>query len=124
MVDLRAKLESALGTTLEKYFSLPIKLVGPDGVIQHGLRGQVIYYTKTFSAEIGADILIKKPNVTLRRSSLDPVPQNGEKWIIYIPDEPREDSETTPFSVEMPIHDGQSFGWITLYGTKTDQVMP
>jgi hypothetical protein len=123
MVDLRAKHEAALATTLEGDFSLPIKLIGPAGVIQN-VRGQVIYYTTEFDPETGAEIRVEKPNCTLRRSSLSPVPANGESWAIYLPETPNEEADQIAYTMERATKNGNSFGFITLYCTSTDQVTP
>ena len=84
MPDLRALAERDLGVTLKGDWSTPVGLIGPDGVRQ-STTGQVLYDMVRFNPENGERVVVKNPVVTLRRSSLSPIPIAGESWIIEIP---------------------------------------
>jgi hypothetical protein len=124
MTSLREKAESDLGTTLEKEWSLPVVLKGPDGKIYdtsandgERLGGQVLYDIVRLSPDTGNNIIVNKPVVTLRRTSLERVPQAGERWIVQIPVRPSETAEMEDFILDpdRPPEGGASIGFIRLY---------
>ena len=117
MVDLMARFEAGLGTTLEGPFSLPVNLQGPTGPLQE-VRGQVIHYTTEVDPQTGGNVRVEKPNCTLRRSSLSPIPVAGEKWQVWIPSEPREDAPMIEHLMAGKPVDGKTFGFMTLYLNK------
>lgn len=125
MTNLRELAESDLGETLENSssgFGLPVELIAPDGTVYTGLTGQVLY-DSTESTEGGLPIVVHKPVVTLRRSSLERVPQQSEKnqWICKIPLTPDPDADLVTFVVEEPVESGGSIGFIRLYLTRAEQ---
>ena len=122
MGGLREKIEADLETTLEGDFGLPVTLKSPDGV-EDTLMGQVLYDYVKENPDTGGEMVVNKPVVTLRISSLLRVPVNGEKWFIKIPGAP---SETAPlveymFDGDHPIEGGKSIGFIRLYLRKIEQ---
>lgn len=79
------------------------------------LVGQIIYDTLVDNPETGQEIIVHKPVVTLRRTSLVRIPADGEKWYCEIPIEPKVDAPKYPFIVERPTEDGGAIGFIRLY---------
>jgi len=129
MVILREIIESDLGQTLESEFGLPVVLIDPDGGIQENsandnltpLVGQILYDTRLENPETGQEIIVHKPVVTLRRTSLNRIPLPGEKWVVKIPIVPKFDAEKISFSLEAPTEDGGAIGFIRLYLMELDQ---
>lgn len=81
--------ESDLSAVLENPndWGMPVVLKGPTGATQT-VNGQVLRDSIMVNPETGEPVLNTTPVVTLRISSLNPVPQNGEKWYIEIPSTP------------------------------------
>ena len=129
MLNLRHKIERDLGTTLEGRFGLEVVLLSPDGEKQtHSandpeqlLKGQVIYDTMQDNPNTGSEMIVHKPVLTVRESSLSRVPQHGEKWAMEIPLTPREAAPRGWFLAERPTEDGGSIGFLRLYGIKMVQ---
>ena len=130
MGDLREKHESKLAITLEGRYGLPVELTDPDGVTQLYskndptalLQGQVLYDTSEENPETGETVVLPNPIVTLRRSSLDRIPLDGEAWLVRIPNEPRADAPKESYVVaDLPPENGRSLGIIRLYLTKPTQ---
>jgi hypothetical protein len=129
MVILREIIESDLATTLEGDFGLPVVLIGPDGVTYDTsfndpstpLLGQILYDTRVDIPETGQEIIVHKPVVTLRRTSLERIPISGEKWIVKIPIVPQFDAPKVSFSLENPTEDGGAIGFIRLYLMELEQ---
>ena len=119
MVNIRELAESELGYTLEGDFGLPIVLTDPDGDTNE-YSGQIIYNTLV-EDDIGSQVVINKPVVTLRISSLVRVPQEGENWMVKIPDTPSTTADKSTYFIERPSEDGRSIGFIRLYLAKPDQ---
>ena len=123
MINLRELAEADLATTLEGETSLPVELVSPDGVVQsmsvnnpeNRLSGQVLYDYSKFDPETGSEVIIRKPVVTLRRSSLDRIPVAGEKWIVKIPEIPSTTAPLVSHRLEKPPMGRASNGKIRLY---------
>ena len=124
-MGLRAEIEEDLLETLEDSddYGLPVELISPvDGARQTksandptaDLTGQIIYETLRQS-EDGIPIIEHKPVVTLRISSLDRVPANGEKWSVIIPISPVAGADTETFILEKAMQDGRSIGYVRLY---------
>jgi hypothetical protein len=131
-MNLREQAESDLAFTLEGEWGLPVVLISPDGVTQDksannptaDLDGQVIYDTLVQQPDTGAEMLVHKPVVTLRISSLTRVPKSGERWIVKIPITPNRTAPKETFFLERPTEDGSSIGFIRLYLMATEQVTP
>lgn len=129
MINLREQIEADLLETLEGEFGLPVVLIDPDGVTydksandpENDLVGQVLYDTMIENPETGQDIIVHKPVVTLRRSSLGRVPVSGEKWVVKIPIVPQYDAEKVTFSLERPAEEGGAIGFIRLYLMEIEQ---
>jgi len=128
-MNLREQIELDLRTTLEGDFGLPVVLVNPSGVsitksTEDGtvLMGQILYDTMMESLETGAQMVIHKPVVTLRRSALAAIPNvEFEKWGCKIPTTPSTTATTTTFIIERVTEDGGSIGFVRLYLTKAVQ---
>ena len=124
-VHLRETIEADLEVTLESDFGLPVVLIDPVGNKQttkkdstDPLVGKIIYDSREENADTGMEVIVHKPVVTLRRSSLDRIPLPEEPWIVKIPTVPQyitDETQMTSFSLEMPTEDGGSIGFIRLY---------
>ena len=131
-MNLRVLAESDLKTTLEGDWGLPVILISPDGVQQDksandptaDLTGQVLYDTLVQNPDTGSEMVAHKPVVTLRISSLNRVPQQGESWIVKIPTIPNPAATKEDFFLERPTEDGSSIGFIRLYLMRAKQVTP
>ena len=129
MDQLREQIESDLGTTLEGDFGLPVELIAPDGTIydssfndpEFPLMGQILYDTLVVDPDTGAEMIVHKPVVTLRRSSLEVVPQDGEDWAVRIPIVPDRTATKETFKLERPLEEGGAIGFIRLYLTRAEQ---
>jgi hypothetical protein len=127
-VSLRVLAESDLYRTLEHAddWGLPVELIDPDGVEykksanhpDEDLKGQVLYDTTEVQPETGLDMIVHKPVVTLRRSSLARIPLPGEKWAVRIPETPDPTAAKTLHMVERAPEEGKAIGFIRLYLTK------
>lgn len=121
-MSLREQVESDLSFTLESIgdWGLPVELIDPDGLV-YQLNGQILYDTIVTDPETGGEIIVHKPVVTLRRSSLTRVPLSGEKWAVKIPIEPSLTANKVTFLLERPTEEGGSIGFIRLYLMKAKQ---
>ena len=127
-MNLRVTAESDLYRTLEHAddWGLPVELISPDGVeytksANHpteDLKGQILYDTTVVNPETGLDMIVHKPVVTLRRSSLARVPLPGEKWLVRIPETPDPTATKTLHHVERAPEEGKAIGFIRLYLTR------
>lgn len=123
-INLREQAESDLAITLEGEFGLPVELTNPDtGAIQT-VQGQVLYDTVSADPETGAPIISNNPVVTLRRSSLNPVPQPGERWHVRIPITPSRTAALDDFMIDdtHPPDGGASLGTIRLHLIRAEQL--
>jgi len=126
---LREQIEIDLADTLEGEFWLPIELIDPDGNKQvykkdsttDLLGGQVLYDIRDTDPETGMPIIVHKPVVTLRITSLDRIPVSGERWGVAIPSAPNPSAPKVMFVLEQATEDGRSIGFIRLYLTRTEQ---
>lgn len=129
MINLRELAESDLATTIEGETSLPVELVCSDGTVQsmskndpeNHLSGQVLFDRAVEDPETGAEVIVRKPVVTLRRSSLDRIPMAGERWIVKIPETPSTSATLVSHRLERPPQGGGSIGTIRLYVVKIAQ---
>ena len=121
-LNLRVQIEEDLATTLESAddFGLPVILISPDGEIQE-VNGQILYDTQKIDPETGLDMIVHKPVVTLRRSSLTRIPAGGEKWGVRIPEVPDPNATKILHMLEQAPEDGKSIGYIKLYLTRAIQ---
>jgi hypothetical protein len=129
MGNMREQMERDLGEMLEDYengFALPVILIAPDGTEQAfsandpdtprtiPLTGRVTSAWFDQNPDTGMPMRVDNPIVTLRKSSLDRVPEAGENWAVKIPKEPAVDSEKETFFMEFAPRLGDSFGWIQI----------
>lgn len=116
MANLRELAESYLATTLEdpNYFGLPVVLFDPNGNKQDGIFGQVLYDTTEQDPITGAPIIVRKPVVTVRRSTLNRIPITGETWAVQIPDTPSLTGTLVTYNL-LSTEDGKSLGMVRLY---------
>ena len=122
MGTLRETVEADLATTLEGDYGQEVTLIPPDGVAIGPYYGQVLYDTRAEDPEMGGTIIVHKPVVTLRRSSLARIPANGEKWFIDIPSTPVAGAPIERYVLDEATEDGGSIGFIRLYLKKVAQV--
>lgn len=124
-MNLRAKAESHLAKTLENpnHFGGAVILTSPDGVKYDPVYGQILYDTRKLDSELGAEVLVHDPVVTVRLASLARVPAASEKyrWAVTIPDSPRTDASWETYLLARPSEDGCSLGLIRFYLSKTRQ---
>lgn len=122
-VSLREIAELDLAQTLEGEFGLPVILTDPTTGSQQTVEGQILYDTVTLDPETGNPVIDNVPIVTLRRSSLNPVPQDGEKWYVQIPVTPSRTAATESFvcTPDKAVNTGGSIGYIKLYLQKIEQ---
>ena len=99
MLNVRALAEADLAHTIEGEFASVIVLIGPDGAKQT-VQGRVRLCKARIDTETGEQVVVPDPNVTVRRSSLSPVPATGESWYAQIPSGPRADSDTTTYRID------------------------
>ncbi len=123
MPNLRELIETDLGTTLEGDFSLPVELIDPDGASQ-SLVGQVLYDTTTLNPETGEPVTVNDPIVSLRRTSLTRIPEDGERWIVRIPTVPSTTAPLEDFMIsgDHPLTGGGSIGYIRLHLQRVSQI--
>lgn len=130
MVNLREKAESDLAVTLEKDFSLPVELTGPDGIpintrVSDGspLVGQVLFDYVKVNPDTGQEMVVNLPVVSLRISSLSRVPKAGETWHMKIPNSPSTTAtlENYIIDADRPPEGGKSIGFIKLYARRAIQ---
>lgn len=124
-MNLRAKAESHLAKTLENpnHFGGAVILTSPDGVKYDPVYGQILYDTRKLDSELGAEVLVHDPVVTVRLSALARVPLASEKyrWAVTIPDSPRADASWETYLLARPSEDGCSLGFVRFYLSKTRQ---
>jgi hypothetical protein len=131
MGSLRYEIESDLADTLEGEFGMKIILEAPDGTIidksandsTADLMGQVLYDTTVENPETGGVMLIGKPVVSIRRSSLSQIPSDTDysKWFVKIPRSPI-NATMDRYKIEKPPVQGKSIGFIVLELSKAIQV--
>jgi len=122
-VNLRQLAESDLSHSIEKEWGMSVTLIDPDGEIYTGLKGQVLNFTQQENPETGEIVVINKPVITLRISSLDRVPLPGENWIITYPTSPVSGAATKDglFSATRAPEDGSDIGFMRMYPQDTEQ---
>ena len=89
----------------------------------HPLNGQIIYETIEEAPGTGAEVIVHKPVVTLRRTSLLRVPAQDEKnqWLVQIPIQPSRTATKVNYIMGRPGEGGASIGFIRLYLVKPVQ---
>lgn len=123
MANLREAIEASLGHALENAaygFGLPIVLIAPDGTSQ-ALNGKIIWDHKVFDPETGSTMIVHRPVITVRISSLTRVPVSGEKWLAKIPNAPSRTAPVETYIVQDPETDGRSIGFMRIFLTAIRQ---
>jgi hypothetical protein len=131
MGDQRETIESDLKETLESDYGLPVELIAPDGTKQiysandptELLMGQILYDSTIRDPNTGLDIVVHKPVVSLRRSSLTTVPDAtpGSRWAVRIPIRPSASAPKETFRLSRPTEGGDSIGFVRLYLERIEQ---
>jgi hypothetical protein len=126
--DLRAQIEIDLHESLEGEWKMAVELTSPSGETQKYsknnpdelLGGQILYFTRRENPNTGEIEVVNQPVVTLRISSLNIVPQNGEKWYIKMPISPvaNTEKESFVFTPTRSIESGTDIGFIRIYPQK------
>ena len=95
----------------------------PDPLNPHPLTGKVLYTTTKIDPNTGEEIVVNKPVITLRRSSLERIPQDGENWHVKAPRDPSltADLQDYVFTPNSASQGGRSIGFIRLYPSKAVQ---
>lgn len=133
-MDLRSLAESDLATTLEGDFGMQIILTSPADVIAHSsnyasatLRGQVLYDSVVENPETGGQVIINKPVISVRRSSLSVLPSDVpsdtnyyKNWFVHIPKSVT-DSTLEHYKIETPPQQGKSIGFMVMFLTRISQ---
>lgn len=122
-MNLRVIAEQDLAVTLEGDWGLPVNLVDPDGVRYDDLQGQVLFDITRIDPATGESMAVDTPVVTLRRSSLQRIPVQGERWMVEIPDKPDPDAPKVQYFISptRALEGGASIGFIRLYLQKAIQ---
>ena len=125
MGGLRAAIESDLYETLEGDFGLPIELISPSGVRQtksannptEDLSGQIVFNTMVHDPVTGLDVVMRKPVVSLRISSLTTVPDenNLERWVCRAPESNLANASMVTYRLSRAPEDGKTIGVIRFY---------
>jgi hypothetical protein len=128
-VNLVQLAEEDLLDTLEGDWSTPIILIDPDGVTYDksandptlDLVGQVIRDTIVEDPNIGSQLVVHNPMITVRISSLTRVPSQLEKWVVKIPNSPLEGAPLKSYKISRPSMDGSTLGIMKLYLQELEQ---
>lgn len=125
MLDLNAINEKCLGITLEGVWGEEVVLLGPDGVEQT-VRGRVVRESESVSEDSRGisqggrrSLVVTKSSVSLRTTSLSPIPDSEENWMCTIPVGPEEGAPTQRMFVEAVPQGSKTIGIITLRLTAT-----
>lgn len=129
-MNLRAQVETDLAFTLEGDWGMKVVLISPDGIEQtkskndpeNDLMGRIVYDHTDIDTESGLEVLVKKPVVTLRLTSLDRVPLCGETWEMLFPVSPEVGAPIVRYIlIGRPPESGNSIGTIRLYPQLPEQ---
>ena len=114
----------------ENDWGLPVVLIDPDGNTivtkkdsTDRLSGQVLLNTVEYNPDTGEDIVVNDPVVTLRMASLTRIPENGETWVVKIPQTPDPDADLVSYllSPDKAMKFNRSFGFVRMYLQNLDQ---
>jgi len=125
VIDLNAISERCLGISLEGPWGEEVVLTGPDGV-QQTARGRVVREAESVAEDSRGisqggrrSLVVTKSSVTLRTTSLSPVPDSEEQWMCEIPIAPEEGAPTQVMYVETVPQGSKTIGLIILRLTST-----
>lgn len=130
MENLRAAIEKDLGESIEGEWGIAVELTAPDGTVQTKsandstklLKGQVLYFSQPVDPITGEQTIVNMPVVSLRISSLDRVPANGETSFIRMPISPVAGAKKVSFvftGTKAKEH-GTDIGFIRIYPQKIE----
>lgn len=130
MDNLRAAIEKDLGESIEGEWKIDVELTDPDGNVQtmsandptKTLGGQVLYFSQPVNPITGEVMIVNMPVVSLRVSSLDRVPANGEKWFIRMQVSPLAGADKVSFvftGTKAKEH-GTDIGFLRIYPQKIE----
>lgn len=122
-VNLKQLSEADLVHSLEGEWASSVNLIDPDGIIYSGLKGQVLNFTQQENPDTGEIVVVNKPVIVLRKSSLTRVPLPGEKWIVQYPESPVLGASMVDgfFSATRAPENGTDIGFMRIYPTETEQ---
>lgn len=114
MTNLPSIIESDLAVTLEGDFSWEILLTPPGGT-EFSVRGRFDYNTEGIDPDTGELKVVNKPSTTIRKSTLQTVPTNGENWLV----KPLDPVTGNPvgsfvFTPTSSLMDGKTIGFLVL----------
>lgn len=131
MENLRAAQERDLADCIEGEFGADVTLTDPDGTtynknandLTKNLRAKIRYRTQSVDPETGEPVIIHRPVVTLRITSLTRVPVDGENWLIQMPISPVSGAllKNLLFTPDRAIEDGIDMGFIKMYLVEVEQ---
>jgi len=136
MESLRETAEQDLYDCIESELGTVIELTSPDGATQKYsannptelLRGSIRMYSRGENPETGEPIVVDKPSVTLRTSSLTRVPAPNEKWFIRFATSPVHGAPMKQFlfSIDRAYEKGTDLGIIKIMPQtiENDTVIP
>lgn len=97
-LNLASLSERNLETTLEKY-GRTVEYTGPDN-FEGSSKGRVVMDRRELNPTSGEIVFVEKPVVILRRSTMDRIPQDGEKWVFKMPVDPADDAPLCEFILD------------------------
>lgn len=124
MINLRQQAEHDLSYSLEGEFKIDVTLIGPDGIEQvykkgttEKLGGQVLYFTRRENPITGEVVVVNQPVLSLRISSLNRVPRQGETWYVKMPTSPVAGAPLERFvqSADRAMESGTDIGFLRMY---------
>ncbi len=122
--DLQRSMES------ENDWGLPVVLIDPDGNTidtkkdsTDRLSGQVLLNTVEYNPDTGEDVVIDDPVVTIRLASLTRIPENGEKWVVKLPESPDPGAQLVSYALspDKTMKFNRSIGFVRMYLQKIEQ---
>lgn len=132
MENLNVTMEKDLGQTIEGEFGVPVSITFADGTSQTksandntiDLKAQIRYFTLSENPETGEVITVYKPVISFRRTSLNQIPEPGERFHIRMPISPELGATIEDF-VHSETHspEGPSdMGFIRYYVQRAEQI--
>jgi len=125
VISLREQIEKDLHDTMEGEFRMTVELTSPDGEKQTYSKNnpseKLVCYSRysslSLNPETGEMVIVNKPAVCLRITSLDRVPVSGERWFIKFATSPVSGAplQTFVFTPDRAIEHGQDIGYIKIY---------
>jgi hypothetical protein len=130
MENLREQIELDLHDSMEGEFGVSVELTSPDGKTQiysknnpdELLKGQVLYFSSREDPDTGETIVVNKPVVSLRKTSLNTIPGPDENWYIKMPISPEANAaiEKFVFTPTRAAEHGTDIGFIRIYPQRVE----